>query len=104
MVVEEIEGLQDIEDPPSDIPTFDGAEFSGEKSDETLIKIMDMLNIPPENRAQILKEEKEFDKKVREKMKSLCNSKQDGPSLTSLIHVNISYLSVEEETLHKNFS
>ena len=41
------------------IPTFDGAEFSGEKpkSEETLIKIVEMLNIPQENPANILKEE-----------------------------------------------
>ena len=33
-----------------DIPTFDGAEFSGEKpkSEETLTKIMEMLKIPQE--------------------------------------------------------
>ena len=43
----------------ADIPTFDGAEFSGEKplSDETLFKMMEMLKIPHENRAHILKEE-----------------------------------------------
>ena len=48
---------------PSDIPTFDGAEFSGEKpkSEKTLVKIMDMLKIPNENRAEILKEEKNLD-------------------------------------------
>ena len=57
--------LQDIEDPPT-FPTFDGGEFSGEKplSERTLLKIMDMLKIPHENRAQILKEELELDKKV----------------------------------------
>ena len=47
--------------PPAaaDIPIFDGAEFSGEKplSDETLLKMMEMLKIPHENRARILKEE-----------------------------------------------
>ena len=44
----EIDNVQDIDDPPSDIPTFDGAEFSGEKpkSEKTLIKIMDMLKFP----------------------------------------------------------
>ena len=106
MAVDEIDGLQDIENPPSDIPTFDGAEFSGEKpkSEKTLVKIMDMLKIPPENRAQIFKEEPELDRKVHEKMKSSCNSKQDGPSLTSPIRVNISHLSVEEKTLLNNFS
>ena len=46
-----------------DIPTFDGVEFSGEKpkSEKTLVKIMDMLKIPNENRAEILKEEKNLD-------------------------------------------
>ena len=46
-----------------DIPTFDGAEFSGEKpkSEKTLVKIMDMLKIPNENRADILKEERKLD-------------------------------------------
>ena len=52
----EIDGLEDIEGSPSDITTIDGAEFSGEKpkSEKTLVKIMDMLKIPHENRAQIL--------------------------------------------------
>ena len=37
--------LQDIEDPPSDIPTFDGAEFSGEKplSERTLLENWELL-------------------------------------------------------------
>ena len=45
-----------------DIPTFDGAEFSGvkPKSEETC-KIMEMLKIPQEKRASILKEEKKLD-------------------------------------------
>ena len=55
--------LQDIEGPVTDIPTFDGAEFSGEKpkSDETLLKIMKMLKIPHQRHARILKEEREAD-------------------------------------------
>ena len=55
----EINDLQDIEDPPSDIATFEGAEYAGEKpkSEKSLVKIMDKLKIPHENRAQILKEE-----------------------------------------------
>ena len=46
-----------------DIPSFDGTEFSGEKpkSEETLIKIMEMLKIPQEKRASIRKEEKTLD-------------------------------------------
>lgn len=49
----------DVAPASADIPTFDGAEFSGEKplSDETLFKMMEMLKIPHENRARILKEE-----------------------------------------------
>ena len=49
----------------SDIPTFDGAEFSGEKpkSDGTLLNLMKMLRIPHEYRARFLKEEKEYDRK-----------------------------------------
>ena len=49
----------DVAPASADIPTFDGAEFSGEKplSDETLFKMMEMLKIPHENRAHILKEE-----------------------------------------------
>ena len=103
---DEIDDLQDIEASPSVIPTFDGAEFSGEKpkSEKTLVKIMDMLKIPHENRAQILKEEAELDKKVREKMKSSCNRKQDGRSPTSPIRVNAPHLSAEEKTLLNNFS
>ena len=68
----------------SDIPTFDGAEFSGEKpkSEKTLIKMMDMLKIPRENRAQILK--------------SVRNNKQDGRSHH--------HLSAGEKTLLNDFS
>ena len=49
----------DVAPAGADIPTFDGAEFSGEKplSDETLLKMMEMLKIPHENRVRILKEE-----------------------------------------------
>ena len=49
----------------SDIPTFDGEEFSGEKpkSDGTLVNLMKMLRIPHEYRARFLKEEKEYDRK-----------------------------------------
>ena len=103
---DEIDGLQGIENSPSDIPTFDGAEFSGEKpkSEKTLVKIMDMLKIPHENRAQILKEETELDKKVRKKMKSSCNRKQDGHSPTPPIRVSMPHLRAEEKTLLNNFS
>ena len=59
----------------TDIPTFNGAKFSGEKpkSDETLLKIMEVLKIPHESRARILKVEKETDKQVRKKMKNSCD-------------------------------
>ena len=91
----EIDNVQDIEDAPSDIPTFDGAEFSGEKpkSEKTLIKIMDMLKIPRENRAQILK--------------SVRNNKQDGRSPTPPSRGNIPHhhhLSAGEKTLLNDFS
>ena len=78
----------------SDIPTFDGAEFSGEKpkSEKTLIKMMDMLKIPRENRAQILK--------------SVRNNKQDGRSPTPPSRGNIPHhhLSAREKTLLNDFS
>ena len=53
--------LQDVQDPASDIPTFDSAEFCGKKplSDETLIKIRKMLKIPRHRHASILKEERD---------------------------------------------
>ena len=53
--------LQDVQDPASDIPTFDSAEFCGKKplSDETLIKIRKMLKIPHHPHASIVKEETE---------------------------------------------
>ena len=69
-----------------------------------MVKITDIIKIPHENRAQILKEETELDKKVREKMKSLCNPKQDGRSSTPPIRVSMPHLSAEEKTLLNNFS
>ena len=46
----------------SDIPTFDEAEFNGEKpkSDGTLLNLMKVLRISHEYRARFLKEEKEY--------------------------------------------
>ena len=45
-----------------DIPIFDGAKFSGGKAkSEEIYKIMEMLNIPSEKRADILKEERKLD-------------------------------------------
>ena len=48
-----------------DIPTFEEAEFNGVKSlsDETLLRMMEMMKITYENRARILKLEKRFHKK-----------------------------------------
>jgi len=48
-----------------DIPTFEEAEFSGVKSlsEETLLRMMEMMKITYENRARILKLEKRFYKK-----------------------------------------
>ena len=48
-----------------DIPTFEEAEFSGVKllTDETLLRMMEMMKITYENRARILKLEKRFHKK-----------------------------------------
>ena len=45
-----------------DIPTFEEAEFSGVKllTDETLLRMMEMMKITYENRARILKLEKRF--------------------------------------------
>ena len=81
--------LQDIESPDRDIPTFDGAEFCGDKplSDDTLLRMMENLDVPPDRRArnlELFRKDQERDKKVREKMKNSCNvidtldSKQDG--------------------------
>ena len=55
-----------------EIPTFDVAEFSGEKpkSEETLIKIMEMLKIPQEKCASILKEEKQLEEQTFKKVPS----------------------------------
>jgi len=43
---------QDKRAPVKDILTFNGAEFSGKtpKSRETLLKLMKVMDIPPENR------------------------------------------------------
>ena len=48
-----------------DIPMFEEAEFSGVKllSEETLLRMMEMMKITYENRARILKLEKRFHKK-----------------------------------------
>ena len=48
-----------------DIPTFEEAEFSGVKllTDETLLRMMEMMKITHENRARILKLEKRFDQR-----------------------------------------
>ena len=48
-----------------DIPTFEEAEFSGVKSlsEETLLRMMEMMKITYENRFRILKLEKRFYKK-----------------------------------------
>ena len=45
-----------------DIQTFEEAEFSGVKllTDETLLRMMEMMKITHENRARILKLEKRF--------------------------------------------
>ena len=47
-----------------EIPTFDGAEFCGEKplSRETLGKMMKMLDIPEERRERIAREEEKYQK------------------------------------------
>ena len=46
----------------TDIPTFEEAEFSGVNllTDETLLRMMEMMKITYENRARILKLEKRF--------------------------------------------
>ena len=48
-----------------DIPTFEEAEFSGVKllTEETLLRMMEMMKITYENRARILKLEKRFHQK-----------------------------------------
>ena len=54
--VENDDVLQDIKSPVTDIPTFDGAEFCGDKSlsDDTLLRMMEMLNVPLDRRARNL--------------------------------------------------
>ena len=80
--------LPDIEIPDRDIPTFDGAEFCGDKplSDDTLLRMMENLGVPPDRRArnlELFRKDQESDKKVHEKMKNSSNfidtldSKQD---------------------------
>ena len=76
--VENDDVLQDIKSPVTDIPTFDGAEFCGDKSlsDDTLLRMMEMLNVPLDRRArnlELFRKEQERDKKVRKKMKISCN-------------------------------
>ena len=72
----------------SEIPVFDGAEFCGDKplSDDTLIRMMENLGVPPDRRArnlELFRKDQESDKKVHEKMKNSSNfidtldSKQD---------------------------
>ena len=70
----------------SDIPTFDGAEFSGEKlkSDGTLLNLMKVLRIPHEYQARFLKEEKEYDGE-RFKNSRTVESEQKGMKLSPLI-------------------
>ena len=72
-------GLQDIQDPVSDIPTFNGAEFCNGKplSDETLNKIKKRLKIPRQRHARILKEERKVDKQAFEKSNSLYDDYSD---------------------------
>ena len=72
----------------SEIPVFDGAEFCGDKplSDDTLLRMMENLGVPPDRRArnlELFRKDQESDKKVHEKMKNSSNfidtldSKQD---------------------------
>ena len=70
----------------SDIPTFDGAEFSGEKlkSDGTLLNLMKVLRIPHEYQTRFLKEEKEYDGE-RFKNSRTVESEQKGMKLSPLI-------------------
>ena len=67
-----------LPDIDRDIPTFDGAEFCGDKSlsDDTLLRMMEMLNVPLDRRArnlELFRKEQERDKKVCKKMKISCN-------------------------------
>ena len=108
--------LQDIESPVKDIPTFDGAEFCGDKplSDDTLLRMMENLGVPPDRRArnlELFRKDQEKDKKVREKMKNSCNfidtldSKQDDCS-TRQVRSLKAYkdLSEEEKILVEKFN
>ena len=100
----------------SKIPTFDGAEFCGDKplSDETLLRMMEMLDVPHDKRAknlELFRKDQERDKKVREKMKNSCNfidtldSKQDDCS-TRQVRSLKAYkdLSEEEKILVEKFN
>ena len=110
------EFLQDIESPDRDIPTFDGAEFCGDKplTDDTLLRMMEMLNVPPERRArnlELFRKDQERDKKVREKMKNSCNvidtldSKQDGCPTRQVKSLKAyKDLSEQEKALVKKFN
>ena len=77
MLSKTADGLQDIERSVKYIPTFDGAEFSGEKpkSDETLLKMMEMVGVPHDRRASILKKMKNSYNLID---KATLDSKQDG--------------------------
>ena len=100
----------------SEIPVFDGAEFCGDKplSDDTLIRMMENLGVPPDRRArnlELFRKDQESDKKVHEKMKNSSNfidtldSKQDG-CLTRQVKSLKAYkdLSEEEKTLVEKFN
>ena len=100
----------------SEIPVFDGAEFCGDKplSDDTLLRMMENLGVPPDRRArnlELFRKDQEKDKKVREKMKNSCNfidtldSKQDDCS-TRQVRSLKAYkdLSEEEKILVEKFN
>ena len=103
---------------PKGIPTFDGGEFLGEKpkSDETISKIMEMLEVPQKSRAAVLREEKRLDEQkvlVKEptakKMKiipplSKKSSKQTPDEKTSPPVVKAAHLNTEEKKLVNKFS
>ena len=108
--------LLDIESPDRDIPTFDGAEFCGDKplSDDTLLRMMENLGVPPDKRArnlELFRKDQEKDKKVREKMKNSCNfidtldSKQDDCPTRQVKSLKAyKDLSEEEKILVEKFS
>ena len=52
----------DVAPASADIPTFEEAEFSGVKplTEETLLRMMEMMKMAYENRARIIKLEKRF--------------------------------------------